>query len=78
MVPMVNDRQVAKLYVSIFGNSRFCEIYDVISTQIHTILSCIIIAVMYVNNNCLRRLVKKGEISATGKNIRTSHNFLQV
>ena len=30
MVPMVNDQHGAKLYVSIFGNSRYCEIYDVI------------------------------------------------
>lgn len=52
MMPMVNDRQGAKLYISIFLNLRYCEIYDVISMQINTISSslqlCTLTAIAYV------------------------------
>ena len=47
-----NDRQGAKLYISIFFNLRYCEIYDVISMQINTISSslqlCTLTAIAYV------------------------------
>ena len=49
-----------------FLNSRHCEIYDVIK-HAYSYHFVIVIAVMYINNSCLRSIVKKAGISQIGK-----------